>query len=40
MMIHIPNVLTPEQVARCRDVMTRAAWVDGRATAGHQSAQV
>jgi PKHD-type hydroxylase len=40
MMIHIPNVLTPAQVARCRDVMTRAAWVDGRATAGHQSAQV
>jgi PKHD-type hydroxylase len=40
MMIHIPNVLTLEQVARCRDVMTRAAWIDGRATAGHQSAQV
>lgn len=40
MMIHIPNVLTPEQVARCRDVMTRVAWIDGRATAGHQSAQV
>src|SRR3954468_10826783 len=40
MMIHIPNVLTPEQVARCRDVMTRAAWVDGKVTAGHQSAQV
>jgi PKHD-type hydroxylase len=40
MMIHVPNVLTPEQVARCRDVMTRAAWIDGRATAGHQSVQV
>jgi PKHD-type hydroxylase len=40
MMIHIPNVLTAEQVARCRDVMTRAAWIDGRATAGHQSVQV
>ena len=40
MMIHIPNVLTAEQVARCRDVMTRAAWIDGRVTAGHQSAQV
>lgn len=40
MMIHIPNVLTAEQVARCRDVMTRAAWVDGRVTAGHQSGQV
>jgi PKHD-type hydroxylase len=40
MMIHVPNVLSAEQVARCRDVMTRAAWIDGRATAGHQSVQV
>lgn len=40
MMIHIPNVLTADQVARCRAVMERAAWVDGRVTAGHQSAQV
>ena len=40
MMVHIPNVLTPEQVARCRDVMTKAAWVDGNITAGHQSSKV
>jgi PKHD-type hydroxylase len=40
MMIHIPDVLTPEQVKRCREVMEKGAWVDGRATAGHQSAQV
>jgi PKHD-type hydroxylase len=40
MMIHIPNVLTPDQVARCRGVMEKAAWVDGRITAGHQSAKV
>ncbi len=40
MMIHIPNVLSAEQVARCRAVMEKAAWVDGRVTAGHQSAQV
>lgn len=40
MMLHIPNVLTPEQVARCKDVMTRAGWVDGNVTAGHQSAKV
>src|SRR5262245_20665896 len=37
MMVHIPNVLSADQVARCRDVMQRAAWVDGRVTAGHQS---
>jgi PKHD-type hydroxylase len=40
MMIHIPSVLDADQVARCRAVMDKAAWVDGRVTAGHQSAQV
>ena len=40
MMLHIPEVLTPEQVARCRDVMTKAEWVDGNVTAGHQSRKV
>lgn len=40
MMVHIPNVLSADQVARCRDVMQRAAWVDGRVTAGHQSEKV
>jgi len=40
MMLHIPNVLTPEQIARCKDVMTKAKWVDGNVTAGHQSSQV
>jgi PKHD-type hydroxylase len=40
MMVHIPNVLTPEQVARCRQVFDQAHWTDGRVTAGHQSAQV
>jgi PKHD-type hydroxylase len=40
MIVQIPNVLKPEQIARCREVMTRATWIDGRVTAGHQSAQV
>jgi PKHD-type hydroxylase len=40
MMVHVPNVLTQEQVAHCREVFARAAWEDGRSTAGHQSAQV
>jgi PKHD-type hydroxylase len=40
MMVHVPNVLTPEQVARCREVFDRAQWADGRVTAGYQSAQV
>ena len=40
MMIRIPNVLTPEQIARCREVIEKAAWVDGRVTTGHMSAKV
>src|SRR5262245_11412998 len=40
MMVHVPSVLTAEQVARCREVMERAGWVDGRVTAGHQSSKV
>src|SRR4051794_1273759 len=40
MMIHVPQVLTAEQVARCREVMLKAAWVDGKMTAGEQSAKV
>jgi len=40
MMLHIPQVLSPDQVARCRAVMERAAWEDGNATAGHQSRRV
>jgi PKHD-type hydroxylase len=38
MLLHVPDVLTEAQVARCRDLMQRATWVDGRVTAGHQSA--
>ena len=40
MLVHIPHVLTADQVAHCREVFARAAWEDGRSTAGHQSAQV
>ncbi|MBU8894620.1 Fe2+-dependent dioxygenase [Corallococcus sp. M34] len=40
MMLHIPQVLTAEQVAHCRAVFDSATWEDGRSTAGHQSAQV
>jgi PKHD-type hydroxylase len=40
MIVQVPNVLNPEQIARCREVMNRASWIDGRITAGHQSAQV
>lgn len=40
MLITIPAVLTPEQVKHCRTQLQAASWVDGRATAGHQGAQV
>jgi PKHD-type hydroxylase len=40
MMLHIPNVLTREQVAAMRQRMERGEWVDGRATVGEQGAQV
>ena len=42
MLVHIPNVLTPEQVSMVRDRLDHAedAWVDGRATAGYTGAPV
>ena len=39
MLLHIPGVLTREQVARVRDVIDQAEWVDGRVTAGTQSSR-
>ena len=39
MLLQIPDVLTPEQVASCRELLDSADWVDGRITAGHQSAR-
>src|SRR5688572_9342332 len=39
MLIRIPDVLTPEQTARGRKMLDEADWVDGRVTAGHQSAK-
>ncbi|MCB1056783.1 MAG: Fe2+-dependent dioxygenase [Acidobacteria bacterium] len=39
MLISIPDVLTAEQVQRGRALLDRAQWVDGKVTAGHQSAR-
>jgi PKHD-type hydroxylase len=38
--MHVPSVLNPQQIARCREVMNGAEWIDGRVTAGFQSAVV
>ena len=37
MLLQIPDVLTFEQAAQCRQQIEQAEWVDGRVTAGHQS---
>ncbi|HTI68806.1 MAG TPA: Fe2+-dependent dioxygenase [Candidatus Limnocylindria bacterium] len=39
MIIAVPNVLSPEQVVEARRILDAAEWVDGRVTAGHQSAR-
>ncbi|MFC7396237.1 Fe2+-dependent dioxygenase [Chelatococcus sp. GCM10030263] len=39
MLVHIPHVLTPEEVAHARRVLEEAAWVDGKVTAGEQAAK-
>lgn len=39
MLLHVPKVLTAEQVAHCRARLEQAGWADGRITAGHQSAK-
>jgi PKHD-type hydroxylase len=39
MMVRIPSLLSPEQVAHVRGVLAGTDWVDGKVTAGAQSAQ-
>ena len=39
MLLSIPDVLTVEEVAQARQALEQAEWVDGRITAGHQSAR-
>jgi PKHD-type hydroxylase len=40
MLLHIPEILTPEEVRQALVKLDEAEWVDGRVTAGHQSARV
>ncbi len=39
MLLHVPDVLSVEQVAEARRLLDGAQWVDGNVTAGHQSAR-
>ena len=38
MLVHVPNLLSPDQVAHLRGVLRDTDWVDGKVTAGSQSA--
>ena len=38
MLVHIPNLLSGEQIAHMRGVLSGTDWVDGKVTAGAQSA--
>jgi PKHD-type hydroxylase len=40
MLLRVPNVLTPDDLAKCRERLAAAQWGDGRITAGHQSVKV
>lgn len=40
MMVHVPNLLTLEQVTACRRALEAAEWIDGKATVGDQGALV
>ncbi|HEY0212090.1 MAG TPA: Fe2+-dependent dioxygenase [Paenirhodobacter sp.] len=39
MLIHVPNVLTPDEVAHCRRTLETSPWADGRQTAGDLAAR-
>lgn len=40
MLLHVPQVLTTDELDFCRRTVMSAPWVDGRLTAGTQSSQV
>ncbi|WP_234194760.1 Fe2+-dependent dioxygenase [Pseudacidovorax sp. NFM-22] len=40
MMVHVPEVLSPEQVRQLRAALDAADWIDGRDSAGPQGARV
>lgn len=35
MLVHLPRLLTQDEVRQCRDALDAAVWEDGRVTAGH-----
>lgn len=39
MLLHVPEILSAADAAECRAALEQAEWIDGRATAGYQSAR-
>ncbi|MFC5698156.1 Fe2+-dependent dioxygenase [Pseudomonas sp. GCM10022186] len=39
MLLHIPGIFTTDEATRIREALERAEWLDGKATAGYQSAK-
>ena len=39
MLLQVPDILTADQLVECRKALDAADWVDGKVTAGHQSAK-
>jgi len=40
MLLHLPNILTPDEVSQAQTLLATAPWTDGRAGAGEQARQV
>jgi PKHD-type hydroxylase len=40
MLLHIPDILTAEELQRARELLAHAPWADGKQSAGTQAAQV
>ena len=40
MLLALPDILSPQQLNRCREQLAVAEWVDGRVSAGYQGASV
>jgi len=39
-LLALPDILSPQQISRCREQLAVADWVDGRVSAGYQGAAV
>ncbi|GGF54630.1 PKHD-type hydroxylase [Azorhizobium oxalatiphilum] len=40
MLIVVPDVLTPDEIRHCRQILESSPWVDGRVTAGDQAVKI